>query len=163
MDAFEYRQAQEIRDSFARFGVRYLFIGKSGAILLGFPDTTQDADLFVAKSPANCRALVTALRELGFVLTPAQAAEVERGKDFVQLKNGPFDLDLIFAPDGIERFEDAWQRRVEVEGFPVCHPDDIIASKAATNRVKDRESLPRLRSFREYWLRQQRQAKGPSN
>ncbi len=55
-----------------------------------------------------------------------------------------------------ERFEDAWQRRVEIEGFPVCHPDDIITSKAATNRVKDRESLPRLRSFREYWLRKQR-------
>jgi hypothetical protein len=63
------------------------------------------------------------------------------------------DLDLIFAPDGIERFEDAWRRRVDVEGFPVCHIDDIIASKAATNRQKDRESLPRLRSFREYWLK----------
>jgi len=45
MAAFEYRQAQEIRDAFSRRGCRYLFIGKSGAILLGFPDTTQDADL----------------------------------------------------------------------------------------------------------------------
>ena len=96
MGAFEYRQAQEIRDCFRRHGIRYLFLGKSGAILLGFPDTTQDAHLFVEKSPENC------------------------------------------------------------EGFPVCHIDDIIASKAATNRQKDRESLPRLRSFREYWLQQQR-------
>ena len=77
MAAFEYRQALEIRDALARHGVRYLFIGKSGAILLGFPDTT-------------------------------------------------------------------------------CHIDDIVASKAAANRVKDRETLPRLRAFREYWLRQQR-------
>ena len=83
------------------------------------------------------------------------ARDIEHGKDFVQLKNGPFDLDLIFAPDGIERFEDAWDRRVEVEGFPVCHIDDIIASKAATNRRKDIESLPRLRSFREYWIGRQ--------
>src|ERR1700693_2517968 len=103
-------------------------------------------------SPENGRALVTALGELGFELTGEQAAEIERGKDFVQLKNGPFDLDLIFAPDGIERFALAWGRRVEVEGFPVCHIDDIIASKAATNRQKDRESLPRLRAFRGYWL-----------
>lgn len=87
---FEYAQAEEIRDAFARHGVRYLF------------------------------------------------------------------LDLIFAPDGIETFADAWQRRVEVEGFPVCHPDDIIRSKAATNRVKDRESLPRLQAFRDYWLRARR-------
>lgn len=154
MPAFEYRQAQEIRDCFQRRGVRYLFLGKSGAILLGFPDTTQDADLFIQKSAENCVALVGALRELGFALTDSQAAEVQRGKDFVQLKNGPFDLDLIFAPDGIERFEDAWQRHVNIEGFAVCHIDDIIASKAATNRQKDRESLPRLRAFREYWLRQ---------
>ena len=153
MAAFEYRQAQEVRDALARHGVRYLFIGKSGAILLGFPDTTQDADLFVERTPANGRALVEALRQMEFAITDEQAQEIERGKDFVQLKNGPFDLDLVFAPDGIERFEDAWQRHIEVEGFPVCHIDDIIASKAATNRAKDRETLPRLRSFREYWYR----------
>ena len=28
--------------------------------------------------------------------------------------------------------------------------DDIIASKQASNRAKDRETLPRLRGFREY-------------
>lgn len=151
MGAFEYRQAEEIRDVFASHAVEYLFLGKSGAILLGFPDTTQDADLFIRKTPENGRAVVTALRQLGFAITETQAAEIERGKDFVQLKNGPFDLDLVFAPDGIERFEDAWKRRVDVEGFPVCHLDDIIASKEATGRQKDRESLPRLKSFRDYW------------
>ena len=154
MATFEYRQALEVRDAFARDGVRYLFIGKSGAILLGYPDTTQDADLFLDKTPENGRAVVSALRTLGFALTDAEAAELDRGKDFVQLRNGPFDLDLVFAPDGIERFEDAWARHVDVEGFPVCHLDDIIASKTAANRAKDLESLPRLRAFREYWLAQ---------
>ncbi|MEM6328713.1 MAG: hypothetical protein AAF790_00535 [Planctomycetota bacterium] len=153
MGAFEYRQAEEVRDAFSRHGVRYLFLGKSGAILLGFPDTTQDADLFVEKSPENGEALVYALSDLGFTLTDPLASEIRRGKDFVQIKDGPFDLDLIFAPDGIERFSDAWARRVEVEGFPVCHPDDIIASKRAAGRAKDKESLPRLIAFREYWRR----------
>ena len=153
---FEYAQAEEIRDAFGRQGVRYLFIGKSGAILLGYPDTTQDADLFVDKTDANGTAVVGALRGLGFDLTEPQADEIRQGKDFVQLKNGPFDLDLVFAPDGIETFAEAWKRRVEVEGFPVCHPDDIIRSKEAANRAKDRESLPRLRAFRDYWLRTRR-------
>jgi len=154
---FDYPQAEGIHASFGREGVRYLFIGKSGAILLGFPDTTQDADLFVEKTQQNAAAVIKALKELGFALTDEQASEVQRGKDFIQLKNGPFDLDLIFAPDGIESFEGAWGRRVEVEGgFPVCHPDDIIASKEAANRVRDRESLPRLKAFRDYWLRQSR-------
>ena len=58
---FEYAQAEEIRDAFARRGVRYLFLGKSGAILLGFPDTTQDADVFVQKSKENGDAMVGAL------------------------------------------------------------------------------------------------------
>src|SRR5262245_2289398 len=153
MAAFDYRQAEEIRDAFAKHGVRYLFIGKSGAILLGFPDTTQDADLFVEKSPANGPAIIAALRELGFALNEELSGDITRGKDFVQLKNGPFDLDMVFAPDGIERFEDAWARHIEVDGFHVCHPDDIIASKQAANRPKDRESLPRLIAFRDYWQR----------
>lgn len=151
MPAFEYRQAQEIRDALAKHGVRALFIGKSGAILLGFPDTTQDADLFVEKDPAKGPDLIAALRELGFTLTQPQADEIVRGKDFVQLKDGPFDLDLVFAPDGIDHFEDAWRRRIDVEGFHVCNPDDIIASKRAANRAKDRESLPRLVEFVRYW------------
>jgi hypothetical protein len=155
---FEYRQAQELHAAFARHGVRYLFLGKSAAILLGFPDTTQDVDLFPRKSAENGTAIVTALRELGFELTDEQAAEIERGKDFVQVRNGPFDVDLIFAPDGIETFDDAWSRHVEVESFPVCHPDDIIASKKAANRAKDRETLPRLIGFRDFWLRNQRGA-----
>lgn len=148
---FEYAQGEEIRDAFAKHQVRYLFIGKSGAIILGFPDTTQDADVFVEKSAKNGVALVGALKELGFSLSPTLESEVVRGKDFVQLKDGPFDLDLIFAPDGIESFEGAWQRRIEVEGFHVCHPTDIIASKRAANRSKDRESLPRLEAFLLFW------------
>ena len=81
MAAFEYRQAEEVRDSFARQNVRDLFIGKSAAILLGFPDTTQDADLFVQKSTKNGRTIVVALRTPGFTLSEAEAAEIERGKD----------------------------------------------------------------------------------
>lgn len=156
MAAFDYRQAEEIRDSFARHGVRYLFIGKSGAVLLGFPDTTQDADVYVDKTRENGPAIVSALTELGFTVSDSMKADILRGKDFVQLKEGPFELDLIYAPDGIERFSEAWDRRVETEGFFVCHPDDIIASKIATNRLKDRDTLPRLQSFRDYWVGEQR-------
>lgn len=151
---FEYRQAQEVRDAFNQHEVRYLFIGKSGALLLGFPDTTQDVDLFVEKSPENGARLVVALGQLGFELSKKQQQDILSGKDFVQLKNGPFDLDLIFAPDGIETFAEAWARRVEVEEFKVCSLEDIIASKQASGRKKDLESLPRLISFRDWWRKQ---------
>ena len=107
------------------------------------------------KNASNCERLAGALRDLGFPLTDEQAQEVRRGKDFIQFKNGPFDLDLIFAPDGIENFDDAWNRRVEIEGFPVCDIDDIVSSKQATNRQKDKESLPQMLSFRN-WLKSQK-------
>jgi hypothetical protein len=49
-------QAQEIARAFNDHEVEYLFIGKSGAILLGFPGTTQDVDVFPARSAADIAA-----------------------------------------------------------------------------------------------------------
>jgi hypothetical protein len=57
-----------------------------GRILLGFPDTTQDADISVEKTPANCAGPLHALGDPGFQITELEAAEI--------------------APDGIERFEE---------------------------------------------------------
>jgi hypothetical protein len=145
MATFEFKNAEELGRACRRRGVKYLFFGKSGAILLGYSDTTQDVDLYVEKEAANCAKLVGALLELGFQLTESEQQEVRTGKDVIQLRNGPFDLDLIFAPDGIEHFEDAWRRRVEMHGFPIASIDDIVSSKQAANRQKDKESLPRLK------------------
>ncbi len=47
------RRVEELRDALQRYGVTYLFIGETGAILHGFPDTTQDADLYVQKTLRN--------------------------------------------------------------------------------------------------------------
>jgi hypothetical protein len=154
MAAFEHKNAEDVRNVFKRHGVKYLFFGKSGAVLLGYSDTTQDVDLFVEKDAGNCQRLVAALLEVGFRITQQQQEEIRGGKDFVQLRNGPFDLDLVFAPDGIERFEDAWERHIDKDGFPVANIDDIIQSKEAANRPRDKESLPRLLRFRE-WLKKE--------
>jgi hypothetical protein len=141
-------QAQEVAEAFAAAGVDYLFIGKGGAILLGFPGTTQDVAVFPAKDPANGRRIIAAVRRLGFHVDEAVEREIVTGKDFIQLTNGPFDLDIVFAPDGIETFADA-KRRAVMEGvFPVANIRDIIASKRASNRMKDRVDLHLLELFR---------------
>ncbi len=150
-EAFSFRQAEKVRKILKKHRVQYLFIGKSGAILLGYSDTTQDADIFVDKDPENTKNLLAALKKLMFKLNRRMQEDILRGKDFIQLRNGPFDLDIVFAPDGIESFGEAWNRHIDVSGFPVCHLDDIIRSKEKANRVKDRESLPRLKAFRNYW------------
>ncbi|MFQ3169637.1 MAG: hypothetical protein ACI8QI_002211 [Limisphaerales bacterium] len=149
-------QAQEVAEAFNQADVEYLFIGKGGAILLGFPGTTQDVDVFPAKSEENGRRIVTALAGLGFELDETTRAEIVRGKDFVQLKSGPFDIDLVFAPDGIESFEEAKARAVQEGQFPVANLRDIIASKKAAGRKKDRLDLELLELFRlEYEARNQ--------
>ena len=141
-------QAEEIARAFHDAGVDYLFLGKSAAILLGYPGTTQDVDVFPAKSPENGRRLVTALRRIGFEIEPALEQAIVAGKDFVQIKSGPFDVDLVFAPDGIASFEEARRRSLTVGLFRVANLRDIIASKRASGRQKDALELPLLESFR---------------
>ncbi len=141
-------QAEEIARAFKDEGVDYLFIGKSGAILLGYPGTTQDVDIFPARSPENGRRIVTALRKLGFDIGRELEHEIVAGKDFVQIKTGPFDVDLVFAPDGIKSFAEAKSRGLSEGIFRVANLRDIIASKRASGRKKDEIELPLLESFR---------------
>ena len=145
---FQPHQAVAIAEAFGAQGVEYLFIGRSGAILLGYPGITQDVDLFVEKSETNGRRIVTALEQLGFGLDERLRVDIVSGKDFVQIKSGPFDLDLVFAPDGIPSFAAARTRRIVHESFPVASLDDIIASKKASAREKDLIELPMLERFR---------------
>ena len=141
-------QAEEIARAFQDEGVDYLFIGKSGAILLGYPGTTQDVDIFPARSPENGRRIVVALRKLDFPVNADLEREIVAGKDFVQIKTGPFDVDLVFAPDGIPGFAEAKARGLKEGIFHVANLRDIIASKRASGRKKDAIELPLLESFR---------------
>jgi hypothetical protein len=45
MATFEFHNAEQLGQVLLHHGVRYLFFGKSGALLLGYSDTTQDVDL----------------------------------------------------------------------------------------------------------------------
>ena len=147
-ETFNPAQAQEVAAAFAKHNVDYMFIGKSGAILLGYPGTTQDVDVFPRKSEINGRRIVAALAELGFTMDENLRDEIIRGKDFVQIKSGPFDIDLVFAPDGIEDYDQAKIRMDSSSGFPVLNIRDIIASKRAAKRDRDLIELPLLEAFR---------------
>jgi len=146
-ETFSPLQAQQVADAFAKHGVDYMFIGKSGAILLGYPGTTQDVVVFPRKDVENGKRIVAALLDLGFSIRGDLEADILRGKDFVQIKNGPFDVDLVFAPDGIEHYDQAKARIDLSSGFPVANIADIIESKRAAGRPRDAIELPQLRAF----------------
>lgn len=140
--------ASDLGRAFAEAGVDYLFIGKSGAIVLGYPGTTQDVHVFPAAGRENGEKIVAALRSLGFAIDQRLEGDILASRDFVQIKNGPFDVDLVFAPDGIASFEKARSRRIVHETLPVASLGDIIASKKASGRQKDVNEMPMLEAFR---------------
>jgi hypothetical protein len=145
--------ASDLARAFGEADVDYLFIGKSGAILLGYPGTTQDVDVFPAKGPENGNKIIAALKKLGFDFDAQLASDILASRDFVQIKNGPFDIDLVFAPDGIASFAEARNRRIVHENFPIASLKDIIASKRASGREKDFIDLPLLEDFRQEYER----------
>jgi hypothetical protein len=91
-----------------------------------------------------------ALRELGFEMDKQLEEGIASGKDFIQIRGGPIPLDLVFAPDGIESFDRAEMRKALIDDkFPCASIDDIIESKRAAKRQRDRDELPRLEEFRD--------------
>jgi hypothetical protein len=145
--AFSFRQGELLADAFGEFGVDYLFIGKSGAIVLGYPDTTQDVDIYPKKSPDNGKKIICALLKLGFGLDKETKEAIIAGKDFVQIKSGPFDVDLVFAPDGLEDYDEVKKRAILVGNISVASISDIIKSKEAAKRERDVRDLPFLKEF----------------
>lgn len=147
---------ENLANVFLKHKVDYLIIGKSGAIIYGFPDTTQDIDIFPKKITDNGRKIVASLKELGFNIDRRLEEAIMSGKDFIQIRGGPFDIDLIFAPDGLESFDKIKNGSVLVEKkYPVASINDIIKSKKAASRQKDKEVLTRLEEFAKY-LKSQR-------
>ena len=82
-----------------------------------------------------------------------------------------FNLDLVFAPDGIERFADAWGRRVEVEGSPAVNIGihggsnhaELSASPFPLSADFHRSCVclgwaPRASAFKDVFFQQSRQA-----
>ncbi|MBI2949193.1 MAG: hypothetical protein HYY23_16250 [Verrucomicrobia bacterium] len=150
---FQSEQAVQLARAFEEEGVDYLFIGKGAAILLGFPFVTQDIDVFADRTPENGRSIVRALKKVGFALGSELENALITGNDFVQIKTDPFDLDVIFAPDGISSFAEAKSRAIVLEGFRIANLRDIIASKRASGREKDLLDLEYLERFRQEFER----------
>ena len=68
-----------------------------------------------------------------------------------QIGNGPFDIDLVFAPDGIESFDAAFRNAERIDNFPIMSIADIIASKRAAGRKRDLLEIPLLEEFRKVY------------
>jgi hypothetical protein len=141
--------------------VDFLVIGGIAARLRGAPLLTQDVDIAPSRDRANLERLTGALKKLDArlrtanepdgVTFPFDPALLESAAIWtLTTKHG--DLDLVMAPAGTggypDLIRDADEIRVAVDPdlyVQVASLADVIRSKEAAGREKDRASLPLLR------------------
>jgi hypothetical protein len=145
----------------ADHGVAFVLVGALGARLYGFPRVTADADIAPARDRANLERLAAALQALDarvytesvpeglpFDCTATMLAKSE----LWNLVTRAGRLDVAFRPAGTEGFTDLSPHAVRFEVFgvtlAVASLDDIIRSKEAANRPKDRTDVALLKALR---------------
>lgn len=152
-------QPEELLRTLERHQVRYVVIGGVGATLHGSPLPTRDTDICPEPGDSNLERLAAALREMNARIRAPDApaglpfscdAAFLRQMKLLNLTTRFGDLDLSFEPAGTGGYQELEPRSVRYEledgvVVPVAALEDIIRSKEAANRNKDRQTLPTLR------------------
>ena len=146
----------------ARHGVHHVLIGGFAAVIHGSPYLTTDVDVVPDPSAANLRRLSRALAELhARVWTADEPDGISFDHDAtslatVRIWNLVTDfgrLDLTFEPSGTAGFKDLTRDAVHLTilgaEVDVASLADVIRSKEAAGREKDRLVLPILRRIQE--------------
>lgn len=145
-----------------RHHVKYVLIGGLAAVLHGSPLPTLDADICPSREPENLVRLAAALEELDArirtsdtpqgVPFPRDAAFLS-SVELLNLVTRSGDLDVAFFPAGGAAYDALAARAREVRArdtvIVVAALEDVIRSKEAANRPKDRRALPVLRQLLE--------------
>ena len=143
----------------ARHRVRCVVVGAVAAQMAGAALTTRDVDITPATTPENLERLAAALAELDAAIrTEHDSDPVPLPPDPRLLARGEIwnlttrygDLDVIVRPAATDGYEDLRRgsRSMEVGRglvISVASLEDVIRSKAASNRPKDHKVLPLLR------------------
>ena len=161
-DAF---RPEEILATLAAQNVRFVLIGGMAAILHGDAGVTVDLDIVPAVDAENLDRLAAALRGLkarirtegepnGLPFDCSGAFLSNLGPHaLLNLTTSAGDMDIVLMPAGTRGFNDLRQDAVVIDAagamLLVASLPDIIRSKAAADRDKDRRALPRLRALLE--------------
>jgi hypothetical protein len=153
---------EKLLDVLARHEVRSVLIGGFAAVIHGSAYLTTDVDVVPEATPANLERLSAALDDLhARVWTDAQPEGVPFAHDpsslaAVRTWNLVTDfgrLDLTFHPSGTSGYADVARDAVHLTilgaEIDVASLADVIRSKEAAGREKDRLVLPVLRRIQE--------------
>ncbi|MCP5059911.1 MAG: hypothetical protein GY937_24675 [bacterium] len=146
----------------AEEGVKFVLIGGMAAILHGDVGVTVDVDVVPDREAENLERLARALQTLGARIRTdgepeglafdcsAQFFGNLPPDSIVNMTTKAGDLDVAFCPSGTQGFRDLRRDAIEIQAAERLHIlvaslADIIRSKEAAGREKDRLALPRLR------------------
>jgi hypothetical protein len=151
---------QEILATLDRHGVRYVLIGGLAAVLHGADHLTTDVDVAPEESRDNLVRLSLALTELDAKIrvsgepdgVPFDHSAETLGRVAVwNLETDLGDLDITFVPSGTAGYDDLVRDAevMTVRGIRVSVASlaDVIRSKEAAGRARDRAVLPGLREL----------------
>ncbi len=120
--------------------VRYLVIGGYAVVQYAEPRFTKDLNVLISTDVVNAESVYNALREFGTPLAGLTPKDFSEEGFFFQMGVPPVRVDVIMGIPGI-KFEECWDRRVEVDfdGLKVVFisKKDLIASKRAAGRPQD--------------------------
>jgi hypothetical protein len=142
----------------ASHGLRYVLVGGFAAVIHGSPYVTTDLDIVPEQSSPNLAKLSAALRELDArVWTSSEPTGLAFAHDAESLARAQIwnlvtshgRLDITFQPSGTAGFDDLARDAVHLTilgvEVDVAALADVIRSKEAAGREKDRLVLPTLR------------------
>lgn len=160
-------QPEKVMAVLAKHRVQCIYVGGAAAVLQGSPLPTEDVDIVPADDHDNWARLSAALKELD---AKVRAVELDEPLPFdhdaeslaaskvwnLTTKYG--DLDITQVPTGTQGYDDLKRDAVEMDvrgvHIRVASLADIVRSKEAAGRDKDRLSLPVLRELVAMQLRE---------
>lgn len=153
-------EPREILRTLDRHGVRYIVVGGLAAVIHGSAHVTTDVDIVPLEGKENLERLSAALKELHARIRVAgepDGVPFDHSADSLarvriwNLQTDHGDLDVTFEPSGTTGYDDLRRDAVRVTiggvDVDVASLADVIRSKEAAGRERDRAALPALREL----------------
>ena len=151
---------EKILGVLAKHRVRYVMIGALAGRLYGLTRFTGDIDITPSSDETNLERLASALRELDArVFADSEPAGYEFDCSARTLARGSIwnlitkagRIDIAFAPSGTKGYDDLSENAQDFKTFGVrvrvASLADIIRSKQAANRPRDRQDVAELKAI----------------
>ena len=132
---------KELLSAFNAGRVKYLIVGGYAVSFHAQPRATKDLDIFIGADAENGKAVYIALAKFGAPIEGLSPKDFAEPDNFFRMGTPPVMVDILPKISGVE-FEQAWQRRIDVQisddlTVPFISFQDLMAAKIAAGRNQD--------------------------